>query len=98
MSETRSREEVQREIAETRAQLTDTAAALAAKTDVKAQVKQAVAEARDQVAEKADQVRRQFTDGEPREVVRRPVPLTVMLTAAVGIVAIVTAMLRRRRR
>jgi hypothetical protein len=112
MSETRSPEEIRAEIAETRAEMHETAAELAAKTDVKAQAKRVATEKKDQLkqataetaarvantaAEAGDRARHQF-EGDPATVARRPLPLTVLATAALGIAGIVAALLRRRRR
>jgi hypothetical protein len=113
MSEARSPEEVRAEIAETRAEMQETATELAAKTDVKAQARRVATEKKDQVkqataetvarvantaAEAGDRARHQFTDGDPATVARRPLPLTAIAAAALGIAGIVIAVLRRRRR
>ena len=45
----------------------------------------------------AENVRHQFTDGDPAEVVRRPVPLALLGAAALGVAVIVVVLLRRRR-
>jgi hypothetical protein len=71
-----------------------TAEAKQATAETTAKVTQA---AGDQVAVAADTVRHQFTDGDATEVVRRPVPIAVIAAAALGIAAIITSVIRRRR-
>lgn len=56
-SESRSPEEIERDIERTREQLGDTVEALAAKTDVKAQAKAKVDEVKGRVQEKADELK-----------------------------------------
>jgi uncharacterized protein DUF3618 len=98
--------EVKHAVAEKTAQVKQAAAettahvaqAAAEKT---AEVKQATAlaalVATEAGSDAADNVRHQFTDGEPAEVVRRPVPLALLGAAALGVAVIVAVLLRRRR-
>jgi len=94
------------EIAQTRADLGDTVSALSAKTDVKARASDAVGHVAEQTRQKAravgDQVkagavsvRDTIADVEVPAVVRRPVPVAVLVGAAVG-VALVVLWWRRR--
>jgi hypothetical protein len=94
------------DIAETRAELGETVAALSAKTDVRARASDAVGQVTDQAREKAravgDQVkagaasvRDSLAEVEVPAVVRRPLPVAVLVGAAVG-VALVVFWWRRR--
>jgi ElaB/YqjD/DUF883 family membrane-anchored ribosome-binding protein len=60
--ESRSPEEIRREIDATREELGDTVEALAAKTDVKAQAKQSAAEAKEQAREKIAEAKTKVTE------------------------------------
>ncbi len=86
------------DIAKTRAQLGETASALAAKADVKARAKGSARRTRERVGQKATEtVRRQVENTDVTEVVRRPLPMTIV-AAAVAAAVVVTILVRRKRR
>jgi hypothetical protein len=85
--------QVKQAAAETTAHVTQAAA------EKTAEVKQATAlaavVATEAGTDAAENVRHQFTDGDPAEVVRRPVPLALLGAAALGVAVIVVVMRRR---
>lgn len=73
-SETRSPEEIRRDIEETRGELGDTVEALAAKADVKAQAKEKVHETTDDLKQKVSDVTPESVQS---SVQRNPLPFAV---------------------
>jgi len=82
-------QEIQADIAATRAELGDTVADLAAKADVKARAQQGVETAKDRTVEAASQV---------GETVRRPGPLAAIGVAALAALAAIGIRKRRAAR
>ena len=79
---TRSPEEIQREIEQTRGELAETVAAVAEKADVKAQAKKKVDETKTRAQEKVDQM--------PETARQNPVPFVVAgAVAALVVIALI---------
>jgi ElaB/YqjD/DUF883 family membrane-anchored ribosome-binding protein len=94
-AETRSPEEIRREIEETREELGETVEALAAKADVKGQAKERISEVKERAQEKVTEAKGKAKEATPpdaaasadaaREKVRRnPLPFAVGAALAAG--------------
>jgi hypothetical protein len=86
MSETRTPDEIRRDIEHTREELADTAAALAERADVRARAHEKVEETKAKVSHKLDDTRAQAQAN----------PMPALIAAAVAGVIVALIMLRRR--